>query len=323
MRAASSDRTTKTAIRKATFRSFFDQWFRPEFLFQAKSGTMASYTEAIGHWERWHEEGRGEEPALAAIDKRMLEEFRDWLAGRPGRKAAQLSRRTVNKTLTALVTILRYAAEGKEALDRVPRPRPFTLPRRLPKRVDLAALARVYQTAEYATCPIIHGVAPAAWWRAWIVVALTTGLRRGAMLSLRWDHVDLAGRSVRIEAEDDKEGCERIKGLCPEAIRHLVVIRQARDPRVFARSCSWPALWRQWLRLQRIAGVPHLTIHDLKRACAQLFAPRVSAHVLQEILDHADVTTAQWYVSQAHEARAAMERVELPAGFTPGFGLVG
>jgi len=321
---ASSDRISKTWIRKSRFREFFGRAYRPMFLPTPKPRNIQAYLEAIGHWERLTDDA-----PLDKVSTQILSAFRDALGALPGRKGEHLAPRTVNKTLICLRAMLRAAGPGGanrptfEALPRVPWVTLCCVRRRLPKLVEMPPLVAIYQAAEHATQPVNPGLPAAAWWQAFIVLALTSGLRRGALLTLAWPDVDLLGRTVRVDADNDKAGCERLKALHPLVVQHLTRIRTG-GQKVFPFACASITLDRQWRRLQRIGRVnPPLTIHDLKRGCATLFAPHVTAWELQQILDHSSIQTSLWYVNQATSAREAVGRIELPPQFTPGLGLVG
>lgn len=72
-----------------------------------------------------------------------------------------------------------------------------------------------------------------AWLRPLVVVALNTGMRRGELLGLRWDDVDLASAQLRIRR--DKAGDGRWVALNSEALNALRTAkrRQVISPLVF------------------------------------------------------------------------------------------
>jgi integrase len=177
------------------------------------------------------------------------------------------------------------------------------------------------------------------------VLALSTGLRRGELLGLTWDDVDLERRQLRV-----RKALQRItgKGLvlsetktrrgrrsivlpigAVEALRrHLA--RQEED-RLLAAS-SWTEtnfvfkarsgaaldadnlVRRSFAHLLDSAGLPHIRFHDLRHSCASLLlAQGVAPRVVMETLGHSRISvTLDTYThvlpALQREAADAMDR---------------
>ena len=154
-------------------------------------------------------------------------------------------------------------------------------------------------------------------------VALVTGCRKGELLALRWQDLDLDAPLLRVERTAQYLSGEGISfkqpkttksrrqvALSPEAV---TAFRQLRTRQVEERLklgaayrddldlvfCSpiglpldFSNLRVQWLKIVAAAGVPGLRFHDLRHACATLMLQRgVAAHVVAERLGHANVST--------------------------------
>lgn len=141
------------------------------------------------------------------------------------------------------------------------------------------------------------------WWHAFYLVALTTGLRRGEVLSLRWEDIDLDGGIVQVwrtMAMDDEgrvliaprtKGKRRRKVVVPamvcDALRRmgpgkgLVFCRP--DGRVY-QPTTLRNQHRVWCGK---AGVRHVRLHDLRHTTAtRLLEANVNPKVVSEVLGH-------------------------------------
>ena len=321
---------------------FFADRFAPIFLVGARPKTFRAYREALSHWR-----AITEDPALDEITTETLARFKsDLLAGEvtkansqlstlnsqlslPGFEAEEriirqpLARATVNKHLRAIGAILTKAGPPGPAnrdaiglLLRVPWIKPLKEPRRIARVIEPAVIVRTYLAAQRARYPKHPDFSAPHFWKAIIVVALTTGLRRQAILGLRPEWIDWRESVVRIGPEADKAGQERVKPLHRVVLFHLVRIR-CRGDRVFPWPHSERTWYRTWHRLQDWAGLEgeHFKLHDLKRTCLSTLANRASPWVAQFMGDHSTIRTTQGYVNPIAAVRPAIDAFPLPAEF--------
>jgi integrase len=154
---------------------------------------------------------------------------------------------------------------------------------------------------------------------AWVLLA-TTGMRRGELLGLRWQDIDLDGKRARIEQTlvrvgrrtevqtPKTEGSARTVPLVPQAVEALRAhrARQAQEQLlagrnyldsglVFRREDGTPvrpnAFTKRFEHRITQAGLPRIRLHDLRHSFATL-ALRAGEHpkLVQEILGHASVS---------------------------------
>jgi integrase len=151
------------------------------------------------------------------------------------------------------------------------------------------------------------------------VLALTTGLRRGELLALRWDDIDLGSRQLhvrraiqrvdgKLQIVEPKTSSARRTVVLPQfAVRHLRQHKERQDGErlalgdawrehglVFASSIGTPIeprnLNRRWDVLRQRAGLEGLRLHDLRHGCATfLLAQGVPARAIMEVLGHAEI----------------------------------
>jgi integrase len=182
-------------------------------------------------------------------------------------------------------------------------------------------------------------------YHALFVLALSTGMRRGELLALRWQDVDMDRGVVRIQqavvrahgtltvSEPKTARGRRQIALAPQAIQAL---RQHRSQQAAERLRLGP-VWRDhgllfcstvgtfldpahlttrvFQPLLRRAALPHMRFHDLRHTAATLLlAEGVHAKVVSEMLGHATIgLTLDLYShvlpDMQSAAALAMERV--------------
>ena len=150
------------------------------------------------------------------------------------------------------------------------------------------------------------------------VLALATGLRRGELLALRWDDIDIGSRQLHV-----RRAMQRVDGglqtvelktavpggpwCCRFAVRRLQEHKKRQDAErlalgdawrehglVFASTIGTPIeprnVNRRWDELRRKAGLDWLRLHDLRHGCATfLLAQGVPARAIMEVLGHAEI----------------------------------
>ena len=172
-----------------------------------------------------------------------------------------------------------------------------------------------------------------------VLLALTTGMRRGEVLALRWRNVDLDRGSLRVveSLEQTKAGLrfkppkndrtrvvtlpafvvDELRRLRRQQAEELLVLGERQDGAtlVCARADGLPLQPRSLTHefsvlMARIKDVPPVRFHDLRHSHAtQLLAAGLHPKVAQERLGHSTITTTMDIYShvtaQVHEDAAA------------------
>jgi integrase len=154
------------------------------------------------------------------------------------------------------------------------------------------------------------------------VLGVTTGMRRGELLGLKWTDVDLENTRLSIRraltrtdngkyialTEPKTKGSRRIVKLTQRAVealrshlgRQLAEIEAAGDlyrddGLVFTTEAGTPInpsnlRQRSFAPLLKRAGLPHIRFHDLRHTCATLLLSKgVHPKFVQELLGHASI----------------------------------
>jgi len=178
-----------------------------------------------------------------------------------------------------------------------------------------------------------------------VLLALSTGMRRGEVFALRWKNVDLArGHLSVVESlEHTKDG---IRFKSPKTDRSRVVtlpafaigelrrlkkqqaeellalgVRQTPDTLVCARADGLPlqpqSLTHQFICLIcRIPEMPRIRFHDLRHSHAtQLLQAGVHPKIAQERLGHATITTTLDLYSHVTDTMQSEAATRLDAAF--------
>jgi len=152
------------------------------------------------------------------------------------------------------------------------------------------------------------------------VLAITTGLRRGELLGLRWDDADLELGTLRVGRALVREGGRHTLGetktrrgrrqinLTPRTVNALKNHRKKQLEEkmklvglykdhglIFASGVGTPInpenlIKRSFKPLLEKAGLPKIRFHDLRHTCATLLLGRgVHPKLVQELLGHATI----------------------------------
>jgi integrase len=174
------------------------------------------------------------------------------------------------------------------------------------------------------------------------VLAISTGLRRGELLGLRWDDVDLERGTLRVGRALVREGGRHTLGetktrrgrrqinLTPRTVNALKAHRKKQLEwkmrlaglykdygLIFASEVGTPVnpenlVKRSFKPLLKKASLPEIRFHDLRHTCATLLLGRgVHPKLVQELLRHATIamtldTYSHYLPSMGDQAAGAM-----------------
>ena len=156
---------------------------------------------------------------------------------------------------------------------------------------------------------------------AMLALTLTSGMRRGELLGLKWQDVDLTEGSLQIRRTVGRIGTFGLKESEPKTpssrrkitLPHFVIKalkqhEERQDEERLQAGASWrdldlvftnthggyiePAHLNVWFtNLLKEAGLPHIRFHDLRHGVATfLLAIGVPAKVVQELLGHSQIS---------------------------------
>ena len=155
-----------------------------------------------------------------------------------------------------------------------------------------------------------------------ILLLLLTGARRNEITHARWQHVDLAARTLLVPLS--KSGKPRTIVLGSSAIALLRSIgRTDGNPYVFPSPLTGrpsPSLWFPWQRIRTRARLADVRLHDLRHSFASVLVNRgISLYVVQQLLGHLHVRATERYSHvMPHTLAQAVDVIDavLPRGRT-------
>lgn len=138
--------------------------------------------------------------------------------------------------------------------------------------------------------------------------ALYAGLRRGELLALRWEDVDLARGVIRVERAYDDKGRVEIEPKSRAGRRTVPIVGALRDFLVESKASQGRAeglvfgdgttpfqpsnLWRRAQRAWKQASLEPIGLHEARHTFASvLIAARVNAKAITTYMGHASIQT--------------------------------
>lgn len=218
-------------------------------------------------------------------------------------RADKVSPATVNRHAAALAAILTWCIKRRVA------PAGYVHPcRTIERRTEHNERTRFLSDDERAR--LLQACRAARWPRLYVLVlmALTTGARKGELMGLRWADVDLERAEARIALT--KNGTPRVLPLVPAVVVELQRFKAGpkayvfASPRDSARPFSFEA---QFTRALKVAKVKDFTFHCLRHSFASMLA--MNGCSLLEIADacgHKQLQVTKRYAHLATSHKAAM-----------------
>ena len=115
-----------------------------------------------------------------------------------------------------------------------------------------------------------------------VLLALETAMRRGEILALRWEHIDLKRRVAHLP--ETKNGSTRDVPLSSAAVAVLAALPRCINSRVFATSET--AITEGFQRAAKRAGLPDFRFHDLRHEATSRLAEKLQMHELGKVTGH-------------------------------------
>lgn len=223
----------------------------------------------------------GDRP-LGELTHRMIEDWKDRrLLERTRVGNRPVSKSGVNHELAILRALLGWARRNDlidvSPMDRVELFRVRNRRKRPLAEDQIVALEAVLRGRRRHLLPLV-------------ALAVNTGMRRGELLALRWQDVDLERRTIFVR--ESKNGEQReipLAASLVEGLRRLRGTRPAEWP-VFSHADGRPlrTVATSWAAACREAGVPGLHLHDLRHTFASRMLTGGFADVatLQDLMGH-------------------------------------
>ena len=271
------------------------------------------------HLKWWEDRFAG--LTLAEITADRIVEARDALAaerftrGKPhkNRKTGEVkapaeyarSPATCNKYLIVLARVLNLAVKEWRLMDRNPAAD-------ISKKKEPRGRVRFLSDAEREA--LLDACAASDWkgLHTLVMLAISTGARRGELINLKWSDVDL--KSARATVHDTKNGDSRVLplvGKALDALRELKLQNSARCEYVFPQASGFPGPYVHfdgyWQDALTAAKLEDFRFHDLRHTTASYLASQgASLLEIADTLGHRTLNMVKRYahLAQSHKVRA-------------------
>ncbi len=271
----------------------FREMFEAEYVAPLRRNTRMNYTATLDHFETICKP-----TALASINERTISQFAAGLRKEPGRSHANehMLPSTIKVRLQFLHTALSWAVEQKLLLA-VPKFPTVKVPAKAPQPVPLEAFEKLLDKAKGD--PHLQ---------AYLLCGWLGGLRLNEALSLEWKtgsdkpHLDLDRNRIILPAEFVKAVKDQWLPLDP-VLREALEALPRRGSRVFCfvnsrgQELTANGVSQKITKMAKRAGV-RMSMKTLRAGFGCRYAGKVSAHVLQRLMRHANIkTTMEYYAN--------------------------
>ena len=143
--------------------------------------------------------------------------------------------------------------------------------------------------------------------RSILTVALNTGMRRGEILNLRWDHVDFDNRLIKVEKT--KSGCIRYIPINAELLKTFKNLRvnDNKSESVFVNPETgkpFKDVKRAFKGACRRAGISGFRLHDCRHTFgSRLVEKGVDLITVKELLGHSTVKVTERYTHSSKDSK--------------------
>lgn len=262
--------------------------------------TVQGYAADLADFARWYRESFGEEPRVAAVLPRDVEDYKAYL--QTVRKAAP---RTVNRRLAALSRFFKWAAaHDLTRRDPTAGVRTLRLPARRPKALTPQEERKLRRVV--AEAGNVRDV-------ALVEVLLGTGVRVGELLALRRGDIVLKARSGALTVRRGKGGLTRTVPLTADVRSALKVYLEQLGHEGGDNGPLWQGtrgplqdrggVCRMLEKYARWAKIEELTPHTCRHTFATRYLEANAGDLrgLASLLGHASLNTVMIYTEPSEE----------------------
>jgi integrase len=217
---------------------------------------------------------------------------------------------TVNRYIATLSHLFSFAVKERRLVDRNP---VSDISRKKEPRGRTRFLSKEERTALLEAC------AKSGWpaLYALVLLAITTGARRGELLGLKWADIDLKrGCALVRESKNDEQRTLPLAGKALDALRELKLRECARSEWVFAQPSGLPGPYEHfdahWRAALEAPGISDFHFHDLRHTTASMLAAQgASLLEIADVLGHKTLAMVKRYSHLVvdHKAKVIEEMI--------------
>jgi len=211
-----------------------------------------------------------------------------------------LTNATINRYKAAISVVFSYACK---ALDLPENP-----VRKIPSLPENNERTRFLSEAERTR---LFGCCRASKWdKLYLIVllAITTGARKGELTKLRWNDIDFDRRTAYVATT--KNGQPKVLPLTDSVIRELQLFDNKDSGLIFASKVKEDTPYcftKPWKKALKDAEIKDFRFHDLRHSCASYLAQSgASLLEIADVLGHKQISVTKRYAHLCIEHRASL-----------------
>ena len=218
-------------------------------------------------------------------------------------RAQKRSPATINRYHVALAALFTWAIKRRRV------PKAWENPcRKIERQPESAGVVRFLSDAERER--LLAACKGSKWDQLYLLVllAITTGARRGELFALRWRDVDLERACADVCTR--KNGEPKVLPLVPAALEELRRVQGAPSALLFASRLkpgvpyNFEEAWRAALKASRIAK---FRFHDLRHTCASYLAQNgASLLEIADVMGHRQLAMTRRYAHLTVDSKASL-----------------
>jgi len=141
-----------------------------------------------------------------------------------------------------------------------------------------------------------------------VLLAITTGARKGELTKLRWNDIDFDRRTAYVATT--KNGQPKVLPLTDSVIRELQLFDSKDSSLIFGSRVKYDAPYcftKPWKRALEDAEIKDFRFHDLRHTCASYLAQSgASLLEIADVLGHKQISVTKRYAHLCIEHRASL-----------------
>lgn len=211
--------------------------------------------------------------ALADVTPAMIAQCRNDLLATKTRRGSPMANATVVRYMATLSHAFTLAVKDWQWLDDSPM-------RKVTKPKEPRGRERFLSEAERSSLLAACTASTSRFLHAVVVLALSTGMRRGEIMNLKWSQIDLENfRILLFETKNDTSRSVPLVGLAHSMMSNLSKIRRIDTNLVFYGDTAGIGgvikpvdLTKPWRTVLAKAGISNFRFHDLRHSAASYLA---------------------------------------------------
>jgi len=213
---------------------------------------------------------------------------------------ASLKNATINRYVSAISVVFSYACR-EYGLQVNP-------VRKIPSLAENNERTRFLSEAErtrlFASCRASH------WDKLYLIVllAITTGARKGELTKLRWNDIDFERRTAYVSTT--KNGQPKVLPLTDSVIKELGLFNKNDNSLIFESKVKEEVTYcftKPWKKVLEDAQIKDFRFHDLRHTCASYLAQSgASLLEISFVLGHKQISVTQRYAHLCVEQKSSL-----------------